>query len=184
VPLNCRFQIDDFDEPWTWERPFDYIHARMLAGCITNTSQFFGQCFENTARGGWLELQDIGMLRFQDDIHRDTALYKWSERISQELRTRGRNSETSNYAEYMKTAGYVDVSVFPFVWPQNQWPKNLKLKRLGEINLVNMLEGLEGFSLALLTRANKAMSVEDIQALLAEVEADMKNTNIHCSWPM
>lgn len=32
VPPNCRFEIDDLREPWTWSEPFDLIHARGLGG--------------------------------------------------------------------------------------------------------------------------------------------------------
>jgi hypothetical protein len=30
VPENCSFMVDNFEEPWVFDEPFDYIHSRML----------------------------------------------------------------------------------------------------------------------------------------------------------
>jgi len=30
VPENCSFLVDNFEEPWVFNEPFDYIHSRML----------------------------------------------------------------------------------------------------------------------------------------------------------
>lgn len=32
VPPNAKFEIDDVEEEWTYNEPFDYIHARCLSG--------------------------------------------------------------------------------------------------------------------------------------------------------
>lgn len=46
VPPNLSFQIDEFDNEWTYSRPFDYIHARHLAGRIYDWARLMRQCFE------------------------------------------------------------------------------------------------------------------------------------------
>lgn len=46
VPPNLTFQIDDFDDEWTYSRSFDYIHARLLAGRIRDWPRLLRQCFE------------------------------------------------------------------------------------------------------------------------------------------
>lgn len=46
VPPNLTFQIDEFDDEWTYSRPFDYIHARLLAGRIHDWARLMRQCFE------------------------------------------------------------------------------------------------------------------------------------------
>lgn len=30
IPENCSFVVDNFEEPWVFNEPFDYIHSRML----------------------------------------------------------------------------------------------------------------------------------------------------------
>lgn len=46
VPPNLTFQIDEFDDEWTYSHPFDYIHARLLAGRIHDWARLMRQCFE------------------------------------------------------------------------------------------------------------------------------------------
>ncbi|KIW00641.1 uncharacterized protein PV09_07834 [Verruconis gallopava] len=185
VPPNCRFEIDDVEEPWTWNQKFDYVHARMMASSIADVPKFFRQCFEHTAPGGWLELQDTHFpLTSQDGtLHEGTALYQWAEKLVSGLRIFQREIATPRYKALMEEAGYVDVTEVQFVWPQNPWPKDKKLKELGRWNLVNMLDGLEGYSMALLTRAH-GMSPEEVQVFLSDVRKDMKNPKIHSYWPI
>lgn len=46
VPPNLTFQIDEFDDEWTYSRSFDYIHARLLAGRVRDWPRLMRQCFE------------------------------------------------------------------------------------------------------------------------------------------
>lgn len=46
VPTNCRFEIDDVEEEWTWSQKFDYIHARMMTASFCDYPKFFKQAFE------------------------------------------------------------------------------------------------------------------------------------------
>lgn len=44
-PPNVRFEVDDLEEPWTYGM-FDYIHSRMMNGCIANWDAYARKCFE------------------------------------------------------------------------------------------------------------------------------------------
>lgn len=46
VPPNCKFEIDDAEEPWTWKQKFDFIHSRMMVASLADYPRFFKQCFE------------------------------------------------------------------------------------------------------------------------------------------
>jgi hypothetical protein len=113
----------------------------------------------------------------------DTALFKWGEKIASGMEIFRRELAATKYAQYMREAGFVDVVEVPFVWPQNTWPKDLRLKELGRWNLTNSLDGLEGYSMAVMTRAHK-MSPEAVQLMMVDVRKDMKNRRIHAYWPM
>lgn len=39
-------QVEDIEEPWTFSRPFNYIHARYLANAIKDWPKLVRQCFE------------------------------------------------------------------------------------------------------------------------------------------
>jgi trans-aconitate methyltransferase len=185
VPPNCKFEIDDLEEPWTWSTQFDYIHTRMMASSIADVPKFFRKCYQNTAPGGWIEMQDthFPLLSQDGSLHAGTALHEWCHKMVTGLKMFQREIETPNYQKYMEDAGYVDVKEVQYVWPSNAWPKDKKLKEMGRWNLVNMLDGLEGYSMALFTRAH-GMSPEEVQVFLADVRKDMKNPKIHSYWPM
>jgi hypothetical protein len=70
-----------------------------------------------------------------------------------------------------------------FMWPSNGWPKDPLMKTLGQWNQTNILEGLEGFSLALLTRV-LGWQREEVDVFVARVSNDMRNRRIHAYFPM
>jgi hypothetical protein len=137
------------------------------------------------APGGYLEMQDTDFpLHSQDGtLAPSTALYQWGQKISEGMKVFQRELAATKYKQYMIDAGFVDVVEVPFVWPQNTWPKDPKLKELGRWNLANSLDGLEGYSMALMTRAH-GMSPEAVQLMLVDVRKDMKDRSIHAFWPM
>lgn len=46
VPSNCKFEIDDVDDDWTYEQGFNFIHLRMMAQALENWPKLFQQAFE------------------------------------------------------------------------------------------------------------------------------------------
>lgn len=87
------------------------------------------------------------------------------------------------YPEWMKDAGFINVTYAPYKWPSNPWPRDDKHKTLGLWNQVNTLDGLEGFSMAIFTRV-LGWTPEDVLVFLVQVRQDTKNKKIHNYWPM
>lgn len=46
VPPNLNFVVDDAEDDWVYHEKFDYIHARLLAGCFADWPKFFRQAYE------------------------------------------------------------------------------------------------------------------------------------------
>jgi hypothetical protein len=46
VPPNVRFLIDDIEAVWIYDRLFDFIHARYLAGSMKNFKDLIQQAYE------------------------------------------------------------------------------------------------------------------------------------------
>lgn len=46
VPPNVEFEIDDLEEPWTFNKKFDFIYARMMTGSFSDWPRFFEQSYE------------------------------------------------------------------------------------------------------------------------------------------
>lgn len=129
-------------------------------------------------------MQDQGFPpQCQDGTLKSTsALSIWAEKIVSALGIFGKELAAPSYKQYMIDAGFVDVVEVQYIWPQNTWPKDKKLKELGRWHLANSLDGLEGFSMALCTRAH-GMTTEEVQLLMMDVRKDMKNKSIHAYWP-
>jgi hypothetical protein len=88
-----------------------------------------------------------------------------------------------HYAQWMTDAGFTNVGSSLYKWPSNSWPKGQKEKTLGLWNMVNTLDGLEGFTLAMFTRV-LGWSPEEVHVFLAGVRADTKNKRFHNYWPV
>jgi len=83
----------------------------------------------------------------------------------------------------MEAAGFVDIEERYFMWPSNGWPKDHYMKELGRWNQVNIMDGLEGFCLALLTRG-LGWKKEEVDVFVAKVINDIKDRRIHGYYPM
>ncbi len=57
------------------------------------------------------------------------------------------------------------------------------MKQLGQWNQINILDGLEGFCLALLTRG-LGWKKEEVDIFVARVSRDLKDKRIHAYFPM
>ncbi len=82
------------------------------------------------------------------------------------------------WGQYMRDAGFENVTERVVYVPVNTWPRGQKNKLLGAISLQNMLEGIESLSKAVLTRV-WLWSPEQIEVFLAAVRADLKNKAVH-----
>ncbi|PCG98083.1 Hypothetical protein PENO1_059970 [Penicillium occitanis (nom. inval.)] len=101
VPPNLSLQIDEFDDDWTYSRPFDYIHARFLAGRIHDWARLMRQCFENCNSGGWVEFQDI-----------DALFTSQHESLSQSTASKGEVIYPGPFlAQWMHEAGFINIRV-------------------------------------------------------------------------
>jgi hypothetical protein len=54
---NSFFQVEDFEEEWTWRVPFDFVHGRDLLSAVGNWSRLLEQVFRHLQPGGYIELQ-------------------------------------------------------------------------------------------------------------------------------
>jgi len=100
------------------------------------------------------------------------------------MKTRNRDPGwATRYKEWMVEAGFRNVVELRFMWPQNSWPKDKKMKELGRWNMINALDGLQGFTARLFTKV-QGMPVEEMEVLLMEVRQDIQNRKIHCYWPV
>ena len=97
----------------------------------------------------------------------------------------------------MIAAGFENVVEVVWKWPTNRWPKDRKMKELGEslgcqwvwLTKVgmwyqeNVTRSLYGLSVALFTRG-LGWTSEELEVFLVDVRKNMSDTKIHAWAPM
>ena len=184
VPPNVRFWIEDSSEDWAqWHTPdYDYVHTRMSVGCFGDyKSEIVDKAFAYLRPGGWFEAQELFPRMHCDDgtLTDDSPLKVWSETLM------GASSKASRpvdiapkLKEWMQQAGFVDVRERVFKLPVNNWPLQRFYKDVGRLWQQNLLMGLSGLSLALLSRV-EGWSVERIELFLIDVRKALSDPSIH-----
>ena len=184
VPANVKFEIDDVEEPWTFPEKFDFIHARYLAAAIVDWPKLVRQAFRNTKPGGWAEFQDFDPTYYSDDgsLTEDQDLFKYMTLFNDAARGFGRDSKPGPKLEgWMQAAGFEGVAHEKFRLPIGPWPKDKHLKTIGAWNLVQLEDGLEGFTLRLFTQ-HLDWKREEVDVMLAKVRKDLRDPRIHATY--
>lgn len=87
------------------------------------------------------------------------------------------------YKEYFQQVGLVDIVEVKYNWPVGRWTRGKKEKLLGTWYKENFLSGLQGFTIAVLTRG-LGMTVAEVEILLAGVRNDINSNRLHMYLPM
>ncbi|KAL1880551.1 hypothetical protein VTK73DRAFT_5564 [Phialemonium thermophilum] len=186
TPPNVRFEIDDLEEPWTFSQKFDYIHSRIMTTSFSDWKAYLQKCYDNLNPGGYLELADVGPMYVSDDgtLTEDHAVWKWRSLLVEAAKALGRPfTDPKTYKGLLEEVGFVDVHETLHRWPVNTWPQDKKLKEIGAWNYENIMIGMEGFSLAFLSRG-LGWSREEIDTFLVDVRKCLRDRRIHTYVPL
>ncbi|GAB1198336.1 hypothetical protein APSETT444_007655 [Aspergillus pseudonomiae] len=181
IPPNLRFEVDDFEAPWSYSQPFDYIHGRELEGFIRDHDRLFEQALANLKPGGWMEIASIEVNCFSDDgTHlKATSMMDGVKHMHLSAKKFGKDFDTvKNWKTQMENAGFVNVRDDVYKLPQSPWPKDPKLKELGRYHQVNMIEAMPPYCYALFTRMLGWHRIE-IEALVAGMRRELRDTSLH-----
>ena len=185
VPPNVEFVVDDIEDEWAYEHnPFDFIHARYLAGSIRDWPRLMKQAYACTKPGGWVEFQDWDcMVESPDDsITEDSSFWIWHKATLGRIEATNTGRPGPRLEGWIRDAGFVNVVERKFIIPLHIWPKDPRYKRIGAMNFLQWEKGLEGISIGCLSRSTSdepAWSIEEIQVLMAKAKADAQNRKYH-----
>lgn len=113
-----------------------------------------------------------------------TTLERWVDLILKGSNALGKDwTRVSKYKQYLEEAGFEDVVEKRYEWPVGTWAKGQRMKMLGMWYREDLLSGLQGLTLAVLTRG-LGMSIEEIEVLLIGVRDDIKSNRIHIYIPV
>lgn len=131
--------------------------------------------------GGWAEFQDFDMrYHSEDGSLADSHITRhWITALLDAAAKSGREPLVGpKLLNWVKDAGFQGVTEHVFTFPIGRWPKELKLRELGIINLVLILDGLEAFSLRLLCDV-AGWDEGEVHALLAGVRDELRSGVFH-----
>lgn len=125
-----KFEVDDAEEPWTFQEGFDFIHARYLASAIVDWPKLIRQAFDHTKPGGWAEFQDFDLTYYSEDgsLREDQNISKWYTTLLNAISEFGRDPCPGPKLEgWMKDAGFEGVQHEKLRLPIGPWAKDKHL---------------------------------------------------------
>ncbi|KAM5359062.1 hypothetical protein ACJA88_015229 [Fusarium oxysporum] len=182
VVPNCRFEIDDLEDNWTFKHQFDFIFIRSMIASFKSWPDILSKAFENLEPGGYIEVQDnVYPLASDDGTIHNTDILTWSELMVKAANKIGRSiTVASEFKSMLEDAGFIDIVEIKKRIPMNRWPKRSRYKELGTWSCYMLQSSLEGISMGLLTRLG--LTVDEVHVLLAKVRRDLLSTKIHGYW--
>ena len=113
VPPNVSFEIDDFDDEWTYgDGVFDLVHNRFNTTAVNNWPRQFRKAFDALKPGGFIEVVDITNPPQSDDgsIPGDSSLLRFFEHLTDGCKQVGRDLRAMyQWRQQLEEAGYVNI---------------------------------------------------------------------------
>lgn len=182
VASNCQFEIDDMEEPWTWEKnSFDFIHLREPVLMIRDWSTLLQEVYDHLAPGGYCELASCYPLPMCDDgtMPEDSGFLQTCKKFVEASKVFGTPSDIgTEFKTLLQNAGFVDVTENIFKVPSSPWPKDKRLKQIGAMEMANLVNGAAAYGLRAFQTAFN-WTREEIEVRLMEFRRDVKNRHYH-----
>lgn len=183
IPENVKFIIDDASEEDWLIKPnsHNYIHTRMMSGSFEDFREVIRKAFRYLKPGAWMGSEEYMAALYCDDgtMGPDYAFAEYTDLINKAAMNIGRPLLIANKLKrWYEQAGFVDVHEEVYKLPINPWPKDPQSKLLGRFNETHMLDGLQGFSLALLQRG-LGWTQDEIEVFLVRVRKAISDRSVH-----
>ncbi|KAI8716871.1 hypothetical protein NCS52_00981700 [Fusarium sp. LHS14.1] len=184
TPPNLQFQIDDCTKEWAFpEASLDYVHIRFLTGCIADWESLMKVAYRCLKPGGYIESMEPSAYIQSDDntIKPDNAMGQWGKIFVEGGSKMGRSftvveDELQNKA--LEKAGFVDIEEKRHKSPIGSWPKDEKLRGIGQYAQLSMEQDFEGLIL-FMTNVLGGWSREDIQVYITHLRREIRSGKKH-----
>jgi hypothetical protein len=154
----------------------------MMLGSFENFETIIKRSFDHLEPGGWMESQELWPRLQCDDGTLDKATNMFDEWTGRQDEAAMRLQRPLRIANKLKRwyerNGFVDVREEVSKIPINGWAKDPRLKMLGKWWGRSLLDGLQGFSMALFTRVFAWSSLE-VEVYLVKVREAMQDRSCH-----
>ncbi|VZH94199.1 unnamed protein product [Fusarium fujikuroi] len=182
VPPNVKFELEDATKDWSWpENHFNLVHVRFLMGAIADWGTLFKEASRCCKPGGFVESGEINPTFYSDDgsIDKVEALQTWNRLVIESGKGFGRSfTNIENDVQLFRDAGLVDVQSFDFKVPIGGWPKDEKMRKVGQFLRASIENDLEGYTMMVW---HKIMNwpEDEYQVFLMNMRKAFKDKRIH-----
>ncbi|SCO55799.1 related to methyltransferase [Fusarium fujikuroi] len=181
-PPNVKFELEDATKDWSWpENHFNLVHVRFLMGAIADWGTLFKEASRCCKPGGFVESGEINPTFYSDDgsIDKVEALQTWNRLVIESGKGFGRSfTNIENDVQLFRDAGLVDVQSFDFKVPIGGWPKDEKMRKVGQFLRASIENDLEGYTMMVW---HKIMNwpEDEYQVFLMNMRKAFKDKRIH-----
>ncbi|WZH49689.1 S-adenosyl-L-methionine-dependent methyltransferase [Fusarium acuminatum] len=183
VPPNVKFEIEDCSQDWTYPPDsFDYVHLRYLVGCIPDWDKLFQEAYKVLKPGGWIETFEASPTIESDDgtVKPDSAMAQWAPIFIEASKKIG-NTFTVIADDIQRSgiekAGFTDVKQWDSKQPLNPFPKDPKLKEIGQFGELFSTQDTEGF--VLFVANTLGWSTEQVHVYIAQFRREIRDRRNH-----
>ncbi|KAI8242226.1 Secondary metabolism regulator LAE1 [Colletotrichum sp. SAR 10_96] len=200
LPSNVKFIVDDVESAWIDPKKYDYIFVRYMLVSIADWPRLISNIYEladpphpapqsqilivtsHLTPGGYAEFQDMDGLYYADDATYppSSSLSRWNARFVDACEAMGRTARPGPALEGWVRAhgGFRGATHKRFKAPIGPWARDPPFKDVGALNLRQLLEGLEGFSLKVFCGV-LGWEEGDVRELLERVRAELGEGLMH-----
>ncbi|KAK2685520.1 hypothetical protein QWA68_015214 [Fusarium oxysporum] len=182
VPPNVKFELEDATKDWSWpENHFDLVHVRFLIGAIADWGTLFKEASHCCKPGGFVESGEINPTFYSDDgtIDDVEALQTWNRLVIESGKGFGRSfTDIENDVQLFREAGLVDVKSFDFKVPIGGWPKDEKMRKVGQFLRASIENDLEGYTMMVWHHIMN-WPKDEYQVFLMNMRKAFKDKRIH-----
>lgn len=175
---NCRFEVVDASQPWSFDQTFDFIHMRMVGELPSGKHSLFETMYEHLMPGGWIEITEW-LVKFQSPNHSLNLFNIWNKNFKRGLKKFGSSPAWAlQWKAIMKNKGCLHITERRYPVPLNAWAPSKRLQKQGDMMAENVQTFLEGATMPVFTGA-LGWSHEQVQELLTGLKREIADTNVH-----
>ena len=181
-PPNVFFELDDAQDEWMYNEPFDFIHMRALSGAFPDWNAIYTEVSKHLKLSCCFEIVDLGSIKLKEEPP-NSYVSIFNSAIQSGAEKAGRPIGLDHLKkQVLERAGLSVVKTKTFEIPLGVWPSDPQKKLAGKMALISALEGLEAVSLRLLTKY-MGWKGEDVRDLCGKVQEEVMRPNAHAYVP-
>lgn len=178
-PPNLFFELDDAENDWTYNEPFDFIHMRGLSGAFSDWDKIYGEVSRHLKPGGCFEIVDSGTICLKEGSS-DSYISIYNGALQSAAEKSGRALGLGHMKKAMfEKAGLSVAKSKTFEVPLGVWPDDPQRKSAGKMAMITALEGLEAESMRLLTK-HMGWKEEEVKDLCGKVQQEVLSGRAFC----